>query len=210
MIDARRIPQIQAAARSVPGVASALVRVSDPRGPAQLELTLTADADETKVTREVIELLRSVGGADAGDLQVQRPVPGITAARPVFLALSVDRGPLDARVRVQLAVPGGQVTGSAHGLLAAGAEARLAAVATADALTAAYSPAGRFEIVSVEPGSHPGRVDVIVRTVSPGGPAVDLLGAALDPGDTRVAAVRAALDAVNRRLVPVARALSAA
>lgn len=76
-----QMPQLQQAVRDLEGIVRASVRWPDPLGPAELHVEFEVDADRAAVTREVLGVLRDVGGVDLDTLEVVSPVPSPAEAQ---------------------------------------------------------------------------------------------------------------------------------
>jgi hypothetical protein len=209
-----QMPQLQQAVRDLDGIIRASVRWPDPLGPAELRLEFEADADRAAVTREVLGVLRDVGGVDLDTLEVVNPAPAPeqparpatprTIPRPVFSHITVDRRELDASVEVTLRSEGVTWTGRAEGLATAQATLRSAALATLEALRAIVGQEARLSLewLEVLDAQGPGRPQIVQAAVghlSRKGEEV-FVGTALGRWNLQEAAVRAVLDALNRRL----------
>ncbi len=211
------LPDVQDAVRDVQGVAHASVNWPDPRGPAKLEVTFEANADEAEVTRNVLAVLEATGGVDLTTLELaadrlDRPrgasagvpeTPAPMSSRPVFVGLTVDRGPLDTAIEVTLESGGKQAEGRAEGLTSQQQVMRTAATATLLALRQLVSDRVRLQLEWVEMiDGHAGRqsvVQVAVTTLTEVAEDVQI-GSAFVRSDVRESTVRATLDAVNRRI----------
>ncbi|QBI18922.1 hypothetical protein ER308_04765 [Egibacter rhizosphaerae] len=194
------LPELQRAVRELHGVAEAMVRWPDPRGPAELRVVIGPDAEASDTTDEVIQVLERVGGVD---LDTLAPTPRTAAERPVFAGLEVQRGELDTRVEVTLRYRGREVRGAAEGLATGDHTPRTAAAATLQALREVVRDDVRMHVEWMSrdgAGGSRDEVCSIAVTVLTLDGQDQHIGSALIRGDLRESAVRATLDAVNRRL----------
>jgi hypothetical protein len=217
-----RLPDLQSAVRALPGVASATVRWPDPHGPARLEVTFAAEADQERTAAAVLAAMADIAGVDPRDLDARptsdaAPVPpaplAARAARPVFSGLVVERTDLDSSVTVTLDQDGRTAQAQADGLATQRSTPRTAAAAALMALRELLPDGVRVQLewLEVVESPAPGRPDLVhaaVTCLTAAGEETHL-GTALVRGDVREAAVRATLDALNRRLDRLAPAVSA-
>lgn len=218
------LPELQHAIRGVPGVATANMRWPDPDGPVTLRVTFTPDAERDVVTEQILQLVRASDGVDQETIEVDRPLTAGRIAsetrssanglgsRPILLGLSLSDKGLDMNVTVELEANQRRVVGHADGIAAPGADLRVAAAATLDAVRDFLPDDIRVDLewlAITEVGTVHGSTRIVqaaVTCLSPARGVEWLYGSAPVRGDARDAAARATLDALNRRLEQFARA----
>lgn len=199
------LPRVQEALREIEGVVHARVAWPDPRGPAQLEIVLSPGQQGAETTRHILDVLERVGGVDLDtlDLAAAERSGAASEARPVFVALSVDRNELDTAIEVILELHGRQVSGRAEGLASFQQSTKTTAAATLAALRKLLPSGVRLQLEWLEVieshGHRPPIIQVAVTVLTHAGEALHI-GSAFAQGDLRESTVRATLDAVNRRL----------
>lgn len=125
-------------------------------------------------------------------------------SRPVFSGMTIDRGDLDTRVVVTLAIGSRAYTGAAEGLATRRSTPKTAATATLSALQELLPATLRvqlewLDVMEPTEAGRPAIVQSAVTCLSRAGEEV-YIGTAIVRTDLREAAVRATLDALNRQL----------